>query len=45
MELKWEWFTSAYELMRYVNKYHIKKENIQGIFVRGSNYDLLYWVS
>ena len=43
MELKWQWFSSSYELAKYVNKYHIKKENIQGIFVYDTIYDLLYW--
>ena len=44
MELAWKYFSTASDLTEFVNKRHIKRENIQGIFL--TNYDgykLFYW--
>ena len=44
MELEWEYFSEIHSLIDYVNKYDIKRENIQEIIRTSYNsFILLYW--
>lgn len=45
MNLRWKYFNKASELTEYIRKCNIKRENIQGIFLTGTDcYELFYWV-
>lgn len=43
MELKWFWFRSVKDLVEYINRVHIKREDIQEILTGSGVFYLLYW--
>ena len=44
MKLKWRFFSEADDLLNHIQRYDIKRENIQGIFLTHfDHYELFYW--
>ena len=44
MRLRWKYFSKAHELTEYIEKWHIKRESIHGIFLTSNDhYELFYW--
>ena len=43
MKLDFEWFVHEVDLIYFVNKKGIKKEDVQAIVPKGDGYTLFYW--